>query len=74
MKSQIKTAGGITAARSKAGQMVFSQEEIEEVVLEHFSDIFQAQGVPIFSHTSEQLNQTDIAIHEIEATHIHTLL
>ena len=67
LKSQIKTAGGITAARSKAGQMVFSQEEIEEVVLEHFSDIFQAQRVPIFSHTSEQLNQTDIAIHEIEA-------
>ena len=66
LKSQIKTAGGITAARSKAGQMVFSQDEIEEVVLEHFSDIFKAQRVPIFSPTSDQLSQTDIAINEIE--------
>ena len=47
--------------------MVFSQEEIEEVVLEHFSDIFKAQRVPIFSPNHDQVSQEDIAISEIEA-------
>ena len=66
LKSQIKNAGGITAARTKAGQMVFSQDEIEDVILDHFTDIFKAKRVPIFSPTYDQLSQTEIAINEIE--------
>ena len=65
LKSQVKTAGSITAAYDKSDKMVFEQSEIEEAVLSHFSDIFQAKRVPVFS-TPCQPDQTELAIAELE--------
>ena len=48
MKSQIKAAGDISALDDKNGRMVFEQDEIEEVVLDHFSKIFGAQRWPVY--------------------------
>ena len=46
LKSQIRSAGQITALTKKTGEMVFEQSEIEEVVLEHFEEIFKAVSYP----------------------------
>ena len=51
LKSQMKTAGSITGAYSKTGQMVFQQDEIEEAVIDHFSTIFIAKRSPVFTTT-----------------------
>ena len=49
LKLQMKSAGTITGAYSKTGQMVFQQDEIEEAVLDHFSKIFIAKRSPVFT-------------------------
>ena len=48
VKNQMKTAGSITGAYNKAGQMVFQQDEIEEAVLDHFTKIFIGQRTPVY--------------------------
>ena len=66
LKTQIRAAGNITALNDKKGQMVFSQDEIEDVVLEHFSKIFVAQRIPVFTSSTKNTNQVDITMGEME--------
>ena len=57
LKSQIKSAGSISAIYDKEGQMVFDQTEIEEAILHHFSNVFQGKRHPCPEavHTPSQL-------------------
>ena len=48
LKNQMKSAGSITGAYNKAGNMVFQQEEIEDAILDHFTKIFIGQRNPVF--------------------------
>ena len=66
LKGQLKGAGNITAATDATGNMVFGQEQIEDVVLQHFKNIFKGSRVPIPPYTLEQ-TQVDEAINEIDA-------
>ena len=45
--------------------MVFRQDEIEEAVMDHFTEIFKGQRVPVF-YPDEGPDQVDIAMAEIE--------
>ena len=65
LKSQIKSAGTMTAAYDKSGKMVFEQDEIEEAVLDHFTQIFKAQRIPVFA-TPPPPDQTQLVITELE--------
>ena len=47
IKGQMSVAGKITALNNASGQIVFEQNEIEDVVLGHFSKIFSGQPVPV---------------------------
>ena len=67
LKSQIKSAGVITATYDCSGQMVFEQSEIEEAILSHFSKIFKAQRVPIYPVSPHLPSQADLAMSEMEA-------
>ena len=67
LKSQIKTAGNITAVYDKAGNMVFEQSEIEEAVLSHFTDIFKGQRIPIYPVPADNPTQTDLAASEMDS-------
>ena len=46
MKGQMKALGKITAMLNKRGEMVFEQDEVEEVVLDHFGERFGGQKFP----------------------------
>ena len=48
LKNQMKSAGSLTGAYNRDGQMVFQQDEIEDAVLEHFSTTFKGQRWPVF--------------------------
>ena len=65
LKSQIKCAGNISAAYDKSGKMVFEQSEVEEAILDHFTEIFKAQRIPVFMGSIAQ-DQTQLAISELE--------
>ena len=65
LKSQVKCAGSITAAYDGEGKMVFSQDEIEEQVMLHFSNIFSGQRIPVFENPVEQ-SEIELAINEID--------
>ena len=65
IKSQIKSAGSITAVYDNSGKMVFEQDEVEAAVLDHFTQIFKAQRIPVFASPIPQ-DQTQIAINELE--------
>ena len=68
LKTQIKTAGNITAAYDKAGNMVFEQSDIEEAVLDCFEDIFKGQRVPVFPSSELALpSQTSMALQDMDA-------
>ena len=71
LKSQIKSAGNITAVYDKAGNMVFEQSEIEEAVLSHFTDIFKGQRVPIYPVPAAKPSQTDLAVNEMDSILLH---
>ena len=52
IKNQMKSAGSITGCYDSTGKIVFSQEEIEEAVLDHFKSVFQGENQPVYnSHT-----------------------
>ena len=63
LKSQIKTAGAISAVYNKDGDMVFEQEEIEESVLHHFGNVFSGQTTP--SELPLLTSQTLLSIDEM---------
>ena len=66
LKNQVKVAGNITAATNDEGNMVFEQHEIEEVVLSHFSDMFQASYTKV-KDTPTTENQVQESIDELDA-------
>ena len=66
LKSQMKSAGAITATYDSSGQMVFEQSEIEEAILSHFSKIFEAQRCPIYPASSNHPSQAELAVSEME--------
>ena len=61
----MKSAGSLSGAYDKAGQMVFQQEEIEEAVLEHFSTVFKGQRCPVFVDV-EQPDMVAMALQDID--------
>ena len=65
VRGQIKAAGSITALTDRNGAMVFEQEEVEEVVLQHFSTIFDGQRVPVYAPEASP-DQTKAALDEID--------
>ena len=65
IKNHTKSVGEITGMRDKRGEMVFDQSSIEEIVLQHFSSIFKAQRVPVFSH-HEKNDHVASAIEDID--------
>ena len=66
LKNQIKAAGNITAINDKSGKMVFDQEEIEEVILLHFENVFKGKRHPIHAKDAT-INQEEICLSELEA-------
>ena len=46
VKGQMTALGKITAMLNKSGKMVFEQDEVEEVVLDHFAERFCGQRFP----------------------------
>ena len=65
VRGQIKAAGSITALSDNSGAMVFEQHEVEEVVLQHFTTIFDGQRVPVFAPDPPP-DQIQVALREIE--------
>ena len=65
LKSQIKSAGSISALKDKRNQMVFEQSEIEEAVLEHFEEIFKGQRHPVYVQHA-QVDQVQLCLEEID--------
>ena len=58
LKGQMTALGKITAMLNKKGEMVFKQDEVEEVVLDHFAERFSGQKFPGQS-TSPLMTPTD---------------
>ena len=60
LKQQFKSAGKITAVKTSSGEMKFDQNEIEDVILDHFSEVFSASPVPnnIHEDTASQVKQS----------------
>ena len=46
IKARMSSPGHITGCKNKDGKMVFKQEEVEEVVIDHFSNIFKGERKP----------------------------
>ena len=65
LKMQMKSSGSITGAYSKTGQMVFQQDEIEDAVLDHFSNIFIAKRSPVFT-TIEHPDMIAVTLTDID--------
>ena len=65
LKSQIKSAGNITALKNSNDLMVFEPHQIEEAVLDHFSDIFQGQRVPVYD-CPPPVDQVALCLSEID--------
>lgn len=65
LKNQIKAAGNISALKNKEDVMVFEQDAIEEVVLDHFANIFKGKRHPVFVD-STPVDHVAIALQEID--------
>lgn len=65
LKGQIRSAGQVSALTNKAGEMVFDQSQIEDAVLEHFEQIFQAKRVPVYP-VPAPVDQVAVVCQEIE--------
>ena len=48
LRKQAASAGRITAMRDPSGAIVFGQQEIEDTILHHFTDVFGGSPVPVF--------------------------
>ena len=65
LKSQTKAAGTITALNDTNGKMVFEQSEIQDVILQHFGEIFKGSRHPIL--VDETLNnQEELCLAELD--------
>ena len=65
LKSQIKSAGHITALSKKTGEMVFEQSQIEDAVLDHFEEIFKSKRIPVFLDEAP-VDQVELVCDEID--------
>ena len=67
LRSQISSAGNISALYNKTGQIVFSQTEIEDAVLHNFGNVFQGKRYPI---TTPQPTPDQLSTSLAELDHI----
>ena len=51
IKNQMSAAGNITSCYTKENKVVFEQDEIENAVVDHFSDVFKGQRTPVHGAT-----------------------
>ena len=65
LKSQINSAGTISGAYNKTGQMVFDQSQIEDAVMSHFENIFLGKRCPVFPNESPP-DQIELSLIEID--------
>ena len=65
LKSQIKSAGSITALKNSNDLMVFEPHQIEDAVLDHFTDIFKGQRVPVYD-CPPPVDQVAVCLSEID--------
>ena len=66
LSSQIKAAGTISGLYDSGGSMVFEQEQIEEVILEHFGRMFVGSKNPVFAADVPE-DQVALSISEIDS-------
>ena len=66
LSSQIKAAGTISGLYDSGGSMVFEQEQIEEVILEHFGRMFVGSKDPVFENSVLE-DQVALSISEIDS-------
>ena len=66
LKSQIKSAGSISAVNNKDGIMVFEAEDIEDAVLQHFATIFAGQRCPVYTASPQPQDQVELSILELD--------
>ena len=57
VRGQMAAVGVITALRNKEGEMVFDKDGIQDVVMNHFSDIFCGQQVPVYESDNDTSNE-----------------
>ena len=72
LKSQVKSAGNITAAYAKSGNMVFEQSDIEDAILDYFETIFKGKRVPVFP-ASDEPSQTSQALLSLQNNSLSSL-
>ena len=65
LKTQIRSAGNITALTKKTGEMVFDQSQIEEAVMEHFEEMFKGKRIPVYLDKAP-VDQVELALQEID--------
>ena len=65
IKSQAKAAGSISGIYDMNGEMVFDQDQIEQSILGHFSSIFKAQSIPVYT-SNLSCNSVSSAIDDID--------
>ena len=66
LKGQIKTAGQITALKDSEGEMVFTQAQIEEAILDHFNTVFAGKMIPVYP-AEPPVDQVEVVLQEIDA-------
>ena len=66
LKGQIKTAGQITALKDSEGEMVFTQAQIEEAILDHFTTVFAGKRIPVYP-AEPPADQVEVVLQEIDA-------
>ena len=65
LRNQMKAAGAITGCYDKTGKIVFNQDEIEDAVLDNFTDVFTGQRVPVYGADS-QTDQLSLAYNDLQ--------
>ena len=67
LRSQISSAGNISAIYNKTGQIVFAQTEVKDAVLHHFGNAFQGKRYPIITPqpTPDQLSTSITELYQI---------
>ena len=66
LSSQIKAAGTISGLYDASGSMVFEQQQIEDVVLEHFGKMFVGCKEPVYTDSVPD-DQIALSISEIDS-------
>ena len=66
LKTQLKSAGNITAICDNTGKMVFLQPEVEGAVMGHFTSVFDGQRTPVFPDSPVISTQAELTLRELD--------